>query len=175
MPVDAMAPRLRPITPSDHGALRAVYQNAVRTQAPGLYSDAQVAAWAAVAVLPGLLDRALAAGEGLLIEADDGVEAFALLHPPHRLALLYCRGDRSRRGHGGRLVRALEALALQRGQTHLVTEASLISRPLLERLGWRWVALERLTIGGVPFERHRLRRELSPEGRADGPTASPPG
>jgi putative acetyltransferase len=175
VPVDAMAPRLRPITPSDHGALRAVYQNAVRTQAPGLYSDAQVAAWAAVAVLPGLLDRALAAGEGLLIEADDGVEAFALLHPPHRLALLYCRGDRSRRGHGGRLVRALEALALQRGQTHLVTEASLISRPLLERLGWRWVALERLTIGGVPFERHRLRRELSPEGRADGPTASPPG
>ena len=166
MPVDAMALRLRPITPTDHGALRAVYLNAVRTQAPGLYSDAQVAAWAAVAVLPGLLDGVLAAGEGLLIEADDGVEAFALLHPPHRLALLYCRGDRSRRGHGRRLVRALETLA---------TEASQISRPLLERLGWRWVALERLTIGGVPFERHRLRRDLLPEGAVDGPTASPPG
>jgi putative acetyltransferase len=170
-----MALRLRPITPADHGALRAVYQHAVASQAPGLYSDAQVAAWSAVAVLPGLLDGVLAAGEGLLIEGDDGVEAFALLHPPHRLALLYCRGDRNRRGHGTRLLGALEGLARQRGQTHLVTEASLISRPLLERLGWRWVALERLTIGGVPFERHRLWRELRSEAMADGPTATPPG
>lgn len=162
MPVDAMVPRLRTITPADHGALRAVYQHAVGSQAPGLYSDEQVAAWAAVAVLPGLLDGTLAAGEGLLIEGENGVEAFALLHPPHRLALLYCRGDCNRRGHGARLVRALEELAWQRGQTHLVTEASLISRPLLERLGWHRVALERLTIGGVPFERYRLRRDLQP-------------
>jgi hypothetical protein len=173
--VDAMAPRLRPITPADHSALREVYQQAVLSQAPGLYYEAQVQAWAAVAVLPGVLDGALAAGEGLLIEGDGGVEAFALLHPPHRLALLYCRGDSNRRGHGGRLVWAVEALALDRGQSHLVTEASLISRPLLERLGWHWVALERLTIAGVPFERHRLRRQLRRDGPADGPTASPPG
>ena len=42
--------------------LREIYADAVESQAPGLYSSEQVQAWAALAWLPGVLDRTLSEG-----------------------------------------------------------------------------------------------------------------
>jgi putative acetyltransferase len=42
----------------------------------------------------------------------------------------------------------------------LRTEASLISRPLFERLGWQVSWREELRIGGVPFQRFRMHKRL---------------
>ena len=148
---------LRPIGLADAPLLREIYADAVESQAPGLYSDAQVRAWAALAWLPGVLDRTLAEGSGW-ISGDDA--AFAIRHPQERLSLLYCRGSAARKGHGSALLARIELEAQADGVQRLRTEASQLSRPLLERRGWRVVAPETISIGGVLFERYRMDKPL---------------
>ena len=104
-----------------------------------------------------MLDASFRDGSGWLIA--DG-SAFAIRHPEDRLSLLYCRGRASRRGHGSALLKQIEADALASGVRQLRTEASQFSRPLLERLGWCVEAPEMILIGGVPFERYRMRKLL---------------
>ena len=148
---------LRPIGLADAPLLREIYADAVESQAPGLYSDAQVRAWAALAWLPGVLDRTLAEGSGWI--SGDGA-AFAIRHPEERLSLLYCRGSAARQGHGSALLARIELEAQADGVQRLRTEASQLSRPLLERRGWRVVAPETISIGGVLFERYRMDKPL---------------
>jgi GNAT superfamily N-acetyltransferase len=153
-------PALRPLRRADAAEVREVYADAVERQAPGLYSPEQVLAWRGVALLPGALDETLRNGYGLVSPGEGTIEAFAVLHPGDRLALLYCRGRSSRQGRATALLAALEAVARRRGCQELRTEASLISRPLLERRGWRVTAPERILIAGVAFERFRMVKRL---------------
>ena len=148
---------LRPIGSADVPLLREIYADAVESQAPALYSREQVLAWAALAWLPGVLDRTLLEGTGW-ISGDDA--AFAIRHPQDRLSLLYCRGSAAGQGHASALLERIELDAVSEGVARLRTEASFLSRPLLERRGWSVVAPERITIGGVPFERYRMDKPL---------------
>lgn len=152
-----MAMALRRIRPADAALLREIFADAVESQAPGLYSPQQISAWASLAWLPGLLDRWVRDGDGWI--SGEGA-AFAMRQPPDRLALLYCRGQASRQGHGRALVKRLECDARGDGLEHMHAEASLLSRPLLERCGWRFVGRQSFTVAGVPFEHHRMERQL---------------
>lgn len=148
---------LRPIGSSDHRLLREIYCDAIESQAPGLYSGDQVRAWAALAWLPGVLDRTFQEGTGWI--SGDGA-AFAMREPRDRLSLLYCRGEASGRGHATALLRQIEMDAAAEGVASLRTEASQLSRPLLERRGWTLVGPETISIGGVAFERYRMDKPL---------------
>ena len=148
---------LRPIGSGDAPLLREIYADAVESQAPTLYSEEQVRAWAALAWLPGVLDRTFVEGSGWI--SGDGA-AFAIRHPQDRLSLLYCRGSASRQGHGTALLEQIEGEAQLEGVDRLRTEASQLSRPLLDSRGWRVVASETISIGGVPFERYRMDKPL---------------
>ena len=144
---------LRRTHSGDHLLLREIYADAIETQAVLLYTPEQIRAWAALAWLPGVLDRTLAEGHGWISGID---AAFAIRDPRDRLSLLYCRGQEARRGHGSALLAQIENDARADGVERLRTEASQLSRPLLERRGWLVVAPETITIGGVPFERYRM-------------------
>lgn len=144
---------LRRTHSGDHPLLREIYADAIETQAVLLYTPEQIRAWAALAWLPGVLDRTLAEGHGWISGID---AAFAIRDPRDRLSLLYCRGREARRGHGSALLAQIENDARADGVERLRTEASQLSRPLLERRGWLVVAPETITIGGVPFERYRM-------------------
>ena len=152
--------RLRPLTKTDHFVVREIYADAIESQGGGLYSPVQISAWAALAWLPGVLDRPLIEGRGWLSLENDEVEAFALRYPSDRLALLYCRGRSARCGHATALLEQVEAEALQEEQTILVTEASLCSHPLLLKWGWIEMAKEVIQIGGVSFDRYRMAKNL---------------
>jgi len=80
--------------------------------------------------------------------------------PDDRIALLYCNPGRQRRGLGRALLEAAEQQAIREGHTLLRTEASLISRPLFETMGWQVSWREDLRIGGVHFHRFRLHKRL---------------
>ena len=148
---------LRRIVPNDHFLLREIYADAIDSQAGLLYSQEQVQAWAALAWLPGILDRTFEEGSGWISGED---AAFAIRYPSTRLALLYCRGSAARQGHASQLLAKVEEDARRYGFDHLTTEASQFSRPLLERFGWRMVAPETIAIGGVEFERYRMAKAL---------------
>lgn len=140
-----------------------MYADAVISQAAALYSAEQVAAWAGHVQRPDGFRALLLRGHGVVsCQAGDGavIEAFGLLDPADRLALLYCRGRSCRQGRATALLRALESHAFHNGQRQLRTEASQLSRPLLERLGWRVEAEETAFYAGVAFQRWRMQKSL---------------
>ena len=175
-------PVLRPLTPADHDALVAVYRDAVLSQAQELYTPAQIEAWAHHPARSAALRLPLREGYGLASVGDglpadpvpaesehqvderpgDGepIEAFGILHPPDRLALLYCRGRSSRQGRSGAILRALERHAAGQGIPQLRTEASRLSRPLLQRRGWQIEQEERVLFAGEWFQRWRMIKRL---------------
>ncbi len=148
---------IRPIQPNDSSILREIYVDSIHTQAALAYSPEQVRAWANLAWLPGVLDRAFEEGKGWISGTDDG---FAIRHPENRLSLLYCRGRASRQGHGSALLKAIEVDAQAMGIKQIHTEASLLSRPMLEQRGWTVIAPESFTIGGVAFVHYRMEKGL---------------
>ncbi|MCP9886106.1 GNAT family N-acetyltransferase [Synechococcus sp. ATX 2A4] len=164
---------IRRLTDEDHGAAADVYRDAVHSQAPALYSPQQVAAWAGLPLSRPEFRFTLAQGFGLVSEGEPSgstarppIEAFAVLEPLDRVALLYCRGRSCRQGRASALLQGLEALALTAGVEALRTEASFISRPLFERQGWQVMAIEELALAGVSFRRFLMQKPL---------TAPPPG
>ena len=148
---------LRRIRPADAFLLREIFADAIESQASGLYTPQQIRAWISLAWLPGVLDCVFQHGDGWI--SGDGA-AFAMRQPQDRLALLYCRGRASRQGHGAALVKRIECDARADGLVHIHAEASLLSLPLLERCGWRFLRHETFTVAGVPFEHHRMERQL---------------
>jgi GNAT superfamily N-acetyltransferase len=163
-PCGAPLPSLRQLVAADGDQVAEVYRDAVISQTAALYSPAQVRAWAAHATADhGAFREPLLRGFGLVSCGGAGggeVEAFGLLDPPDRLALLYCRGRSARQGRATALLGALEAHARSQGCRRLRTEASQLSRPLLERQGWLVEAEETAIYAGVAFQRWRMIREL---------------
>ena len=154
---------IRPLRPDDCQQLVAVYHEAVISQAGNLYSPSQIEAWSQQASRNDDVRSSLRRGHGLVSCASDDdriIEAFALLDPVDRLALLYCRGRSSRQGRAGALLEALEQHARSQGVKRLRTEASQLSRPLLERRGWQVDAEETVILGGVSFLRWRMGKDL---------------
>ena len=92
---------------------------------------------------------------------NSSIEAFAVLEPIDRLALLYCRGRSCRQGRGTALLQALENHAHLAGCQRLRTEASQLSKPLLERCGWQVEAEETVVFAQVLFTRWRMIKHLA--------------
>ena len=155
---------LRPFASSDLPQLLSVYGTAVRSQCGPYYAPEQVQAWAEHGQPGGELAATISRGWTLVnpvAASDSRIAAFAVLDPSDRLALLYCDGRWSRQGRGAALVQALECEARQRGVQRLRTEASQLSRPLLQRLGWQIEANETVPYAGVLFERWRMIKTLN--------------
>jgi putative acetyltransferase len=157
---------LRPLKPTDRDAVLQVYRQAVASCEPQLYTAAQRQAWAQQADSQqpsGALLHSLSNGIGLVCTDPQGcVLAFAVREPADRLALLYCQPSHQRQGLGRQLLHAQERQAHGEGIRQLRTEASLISRPLFCRHGWRVLWREELLINSVPFLRFRLAKRLEP-------------
>ncbi len=154
---------VRSLEPADWPQVVEVYADAVQSLASPHYLPEQIQAWACHPLQNGAFAEALARGHGLVGCPPDrphSVEAFALLDPGDRLSLLYCRGRSSRQGLATRLVRTLEAHARAEGHRRLRTEASRLSRPLLERLGWTVDTEEKILFAGQPFVRWRMSTSL---------------
>ena len=153
-----MPHQVRRLNSNDHDALVEIYRQAVLGSTAKLYSEAQQWAWAEQS---NTLRSLLPEGEGWVIrnQRDEPI-AFSLRYPTDRLALLYSHPGAQRQGCGRLLINAIEQAAKADAVRALRTEASLISRPLFERLGWQVSWREELRIGGVPFQRFRMHKQL---------------
>ncbi|MFM1900111.1 MAG: hypothetical protein RLZZ216_687 [Cyanobacteriota bacterium] len=149
---------VRSLQGQDHDLVVEIYRQAVLGSTAGLYSAAQQHAWAEQGQS---LRSQLQQGEGFVVcDAHDQPQAFSLCHPSDRVALLYCHPAAQRQGCGQRLLEAIEHRARAQAIATLRTEASLISKPLFERLGWQVSWREELRIGGVGFHRFRMHKPL---------------
>ena len=153
-----MSNRVRRLEPRDHDALAEIYRLAVVHSTAEHYSEAQQRAWAEQSTS---LQALLSQGQGFVsCNGEDQPQAFSFRHPHDRLALLYCHPAAQQQGCGRRLIEAVEHEAASAGVSTLRTEASLISKPLFEQLNWQVSWREELRIGGVPFLRFRMHKQL---------------
>ena len=149
---------VRSLRNQDHDAVAEIYRQAVLGSTAALYSEAQQRAWAQQC---NALRAQLHQGEGFVVcNPEDQPMAFSLRQPTDRLALLYCHPAVQRQGCGQRLIEAIEQAARANCVATLRTEASQISKPLFERLGWQVSWREELRIGGVTFQRCRMHKQL---------------
>ncbi len=152
---------LRTATPADVPALAALYAAAVRTVGPAHYDADQVEAWAAFADEP-RFRRFVLDPHTFVAHDERGVTGFAGLADDGHVTALYVHPDRMREGIGSALMRAVveraEALSISR----LYTEASVFSRPVFARHGFRLDAVETVERRGVTFERYRMSRARGP-------------
>lgn len=155
--------RLREATAADVPALAALYAEAVRSVGPAHYAAAQVEAWAAFADEAGFRAFVL---DPLTLVADDesGITGFAGLAADGHVTALYVRRDRMRCGLGSALLRAVIERAEEEGIGRLYTEASVFSRPVFERHGFRLDAVEVVERRGATFERYRMVCDASEDG-----------
>ncbi len=152
--------KLVPLTKANFDDVRDIYRDAICSQGLAFYNKDQIEAWAALASLPGVLDRSLKEGQGWLIRKNYQNEAFAVRYPVDRLALLYCRGRSARHGFATRLLFQIESDAFREGIDTLRTEASLFSYRLLLKYGWIVDSCERIKIGGIDFCRYQMFKKL---------------
>ena len=151
---------LKPIHKGDFFLLREIFSESIQALDDTFYTKEQIQAWSAQAWLPGLLDRPLEQGRGWISLEGEQFAAFGIRYPMDRLALLYCHPTFSRRGHATVLLNQIESDALKEGHISLVTEASFLSHPLLLKRGWIVENKESLKIGGVPFDRFKMKKYL---------------
>ncbi len=150
---------LRRAAAADAEALADVFADAVRSAGPAHYTPAQVEAWASAAADPAAFGRRMLEGDVWIAEDDDGPVGFAALSG-ERVAALYVRGGRQRRGTGHALLGTALAEAERRGLRRLRSEASAFALPLFLRAGFRAVGTETVRRGGVEIERTVVERDL---------------
>ena len=152
--------QLRPFHSSDQDEIREIYAEAIEGQCQDLYTCDQIRAWSSLAWMPGLLDGSLRNGNGWVSCENNFIAAFAFRDPLNRLALLYCRTRFAKRGHATALLNKIEKEAQEERQFSLLTEASLLSYPLLLRRNWILKKTEVIEIAGVSFKRFLMEKYL---------------
>jgi putative acetyltransferase len=162
LPLDPMMTRLdialRIAASPDIAQLRALYAAAVRGLAPEHYSPEQIAVWSGYAQAPAFRQFILHPLTVLATHDDEPI-GFCGVEPTGHIASLYVHPAHVRRGIGSLLLRAALDRCPSPSDGHWSAEASLLSRPVFARFGFKQVAVEHSVRDGVAFERYRMRRD----------------
>lgn len=155
---------------ADLPALAAIYIDAVETLGPRAYTAGQIAAWRRWPIdEPDEFGRRLTAGHCRVAEVGGVAVAFAELTEPDHLDFLYTSGEFAGRGLATKLHEQLETIARDSGSSVLRTEASYLSRPVFNRLGYDVIEIEDVVRFGEAFRRFKMRKILRPGPPSTGP------
>lgn len=153
-----MIVHLRQYQSSDAPILAELFRDAVNGIGPQAYSAEQIAAWAAYGEDVNEFRKRVSLGVTVVAEADARLVAFGQLHPINHIELIYCATAYARRGIASSICAELEHRAAAAGATRICTEASRIARPFFEKRGYALVGTERVSRGGIEFERFTMEK-----------------
>lgn len=157
-----LAVTLHHATAADVPALSDLYARAVDQLADAHYDATAREAWAAFAKQEAFAAFVLEA-DTLVARADGLTVGFSGLTPRGHIASLYVAPEAAGRGVARTLVEALLVRARERGHAAVTTDASAVSRPIFERLGFDVVTEERVERRGAIFLRYQMQRSLPPQ------------
>jgi len=163
-PVPSIAPAvtIRRYRPEDAEAISELYRKSVTEIGIERYSKAEVDAWASYADEVEEIRYKLSGGLTLIAEVGGRMVAFGQLKPPDHVEFLYTLKDFSRKGIATAIYMRLEDAAVSAGAEVLHTDASRISRPLFEKMGFFLVEAVIEVRKGVKIECFSMKKELSP-------------
>ena len=126
----------RPYLPADAQRCAGIFRDAIEFSAADDYDADQRAAWAGRADDEAAFGAKLAGQLTIVATLDGFVVGFASLKGAEDLDMLYVDPAAGRQGVGAALVDALTRLARARGAKRLTAQASDLSKPLFDRLGF---------------------------------------
>lgn len=151
---------LRPIMPADVPVLATIYQESIETLAAEDYDAAQRAAWAAAAdnlpVFGGSLVNALT----VVATLQGRAVGFISTRRHEEIALLYVYPTAKRQGVATMLLASVATLAVNRGATELVVDASDASRAFFEARGFEALHRHTIAFGDQWLANTRMRKAL---------------
>ena len=149
---------LRQITIKDQLDLKKVYFDSIQSLDEKIYSKEQKLAWSSQAWDNPYFNQVITKGKGWTLSEKGTIFAFATRYPNNKVALLYCKGQFQRKGHGSKLLYKLEEEAMKEGLDSLSTEASLISYGLFLKNKWKIIRKEKIIINNIFFERYKMAK-----------------
>ncbi len=157
-------PALRPLLPADTPVLAAIFQESIEAFTGDDYSEAQQAAWAAMAEDEAAFGAQLRARLTLVATIEGAPVGFAALDEPDRIDMLYVHPSAAGQGVASALCDALEKLAGARGAARLKVNASDSARGFFEKRGY--VAQDRNTVlyGDEWLGHTQMEKRLDPRG-----------
>ncbi|MES2943166.1 MAG: GNAT family N-acetyltransferase [Pseudomonadota bacterium] len=151
--------QIRPYTSADLGAVARLFTDAVHTLAASHYDAAQREAWAPQPPDLDYWQQRLAALHLLIAQDGSGhMLGFVGYEDNGHIDLLFTAPQAARRGVASQLYLASEVQLFEQGTTRLFTEASLLSRPVFERLGFEVVQEEQVSLRGAVFRRFAMAK-----------------
>lgn len=146
--------------PEDAEEIADLYRRSVREIAIEKYTQEEVEAWASYADEIEEIRHRLAEGLTLVAESGGAIVAFGQLKPLDHIAFLYTLKEYSRMGVASSIYKRLEDHAAMKGAEYLTTDASRISKPLFERLGFIQECPVVEKRKGVELECFKMKKEL---------------
>ena len=124
---------LRPYLPADARRCAIIFRTSIAELAEEDYSEAQCAAWAALADDAAAFGASLSDMLTLLATRDGEIVGFASLKGVDHIEMIYVAPDHARQGVATALMEALEKIARARGATKLTADVSDTAKPLFDR------------------------------------------
>ena len=160
----ASKPALRPYLAAEAPVLAAIFYASIEELAADDYTEAQQAAWAAVAQEETFAAR-LADQLTIVATLDGEPVGFASLRGNDHIDMLHVHPIAARRGVASALVDALEKLAAARGATALTVDASDTAAPLFVRRGYSAERRNTVRVRGEWLGTTTMRKQLVGAGR----------
>ena len=154
---------MRPLLPTDVPLLAEIFRASIEELTSDEYSDAQRAAWAALADDEEAFGARLARQLTLLGTLGGSPVGFASLKEPDHVDMIYVHPAAARRGVGAMLIDALEKLAAGRGVTRLTADASDSAQEFFRKR--RYIPQRRNTVeqGGEWLANTTMAKTLAPK------------
>lgn len=165
-PGNSQAITIRPYVATDASTLVSLFRASVREIASNDYSAPQIREWAPDHIDEGRLGQKCASRPTWIAEVEGRIAGFSDLEPDGHVDMLYVHPDFQRRGVAQALLIHIEKTAYATGLRRLYTEASITARPAFAAMGFRTIAPQTVTIGGVSMMNYRMEKFLESPGSA---------
>ena len=152
---------IRAYREQDLSFLAQIYSSAIRYLGAGVYSDAQIEAWAGFPTDANAFRRWVEGAETFVAVNEGGkCVGFSGLVDGAYISSVFVSPESQRKGIAGSLVSRVLEEARRKQSTEITTHASEFSRPLFEKFGFVVIELEHTEVRGVEFERYAMRATL---------------
>lgn len=149
---------IRRYLPTDFAQVIAVFRRAIRTISAKDYSQQQTDAWSQAD--PDELRRRLDNSDAWVASHDNKIAGFTNLEAGGYLDLLFTDPEYQRSGVATLLLDKLERGAIEKGLTHIMTEASITAKPFFMQRGYQLVEQQSVAVRGQEFINFRMRKPL---------------
>ena len=155
-------PGLRPYLPGDAPVLAEIFRASIAELTGEDYSEAQQAAWAALADDVEAFGKRLAENLTLVATIGGSTVGFASLKGADNIDLLYVHPAAVGQGAGSLLAEALEKLAGARGAKRLTADASDTALGFFEKRGFEAQRRKTVTVGDEWLGNTTMEKRLAP-------------